>query len=249
MNRRVVITGMGAVTPLGNNVKDTFEGIKEGKCGIRHIDTFDTSDFKVKVAAYCDINIEDYLDKKEAKRMARFTQLGMIATKEAIESSKLLENDYYSRERIGVIVGSGIGGIHTYEAEVRKDNIKRVSPFLIPMMIGNILPGRIAIEYGLKGHCTSVVTACSTGNNAIGDAFDQIRFGKLDAVVAGGSEATIGPIELSGFANMTALTQSDDPLRASIPFDKERNGFVMGEGAGIIVLEEYEHAVKRGANI
>ncbi len=246
--RRVVVTGMGAVTPVGNNVNEFWTGLKAGKLGISPIDFFDTEGFKVKVAAKCDINVADYLDKKELRRMSRFMQLGMIAASEAIEQSEI-EKGGYEKERIGVLVGSGIGGLLAFETEVLKMDAKKVSPYCIPMLILNMLSGSIAIKYGYKGHCSAVVTACSTGNNAIGDGADLIRYGKLDAVIVGGSEGVLGKTEIAGFANMMALTKSDDPKRASIPFDKERGGFVMGEGAGILVLEEYEAAVKRGANI
>lgn len=246
--RRVVVTGMGTVTPIGNNVEEYWNGLKEGRLGIKPIDFMDTSDYKVKVAATCDINTEEYLDKKELRRMSRFMQLGMIAAKEAIDQSGVLDSGY-DKERIGVLAGSGIGGILAFETEVLKQDAKKVSPFCIPMLIVNMLPGAIAIKYGLKGHCSSVVTACSTGNNAIGDAADLIRWGKLDAVVTGGSEAAMGMTELAGFGNMMALSKSEDPKRACIPFDKERGGFVMGEGAGILVLEEYEAAKSRGAHI
>lgn len=251
MEHRVVVTGLGAITPLGCDVPATWSGMKAGKCGIAPIRSFDTGESKVKLAAESDFAPEDYMEKKEAKRMDRFCQMGMAAAKEAIEDAGLMQAGY-AKERIGVLAGSGIGGLKTFDNEERKmmnSGMKRVSPFLIPMMICNILSGNIAIKYGLKGHCSCVVTACSTGNHAIGDAYQLIRYGKLDAVVAGGSEAAICAIAVGGFANMTALSTSEDPARASIPFDRERNGFVMGEGAGMLVLEEYEQAVARGAHI
>lgn len=246
--RRVVVTGMGAVTPIGNNVEEYWKGLKSGRLGIKPIDFYDVSDYKIKVAATCDIDVSEYLDKKELRRMSRFMQLGMIAAAEAMNESGL-EGSNYEKERIGVLVGSGIGGLLAFEEEALKQNPKKISPYCIPMLISNMLPGAIAIKYGLKGHCSCVVTACSTGNNAIGDAADLIRYGKLDAVVTGGSEAVMGITEIAGFGNMMALNKSEDPARASIPFDKERGGFVMGEGAGILVLEEYESAKSRGANV
>lgn len=246
--RRVAITGMGAVTPVGNTVEEYWNGLKNGQLGVSEIDFFDTSNSRTKVAAKCNINIEDYYDRKESRRQSRYMQLGLIAAKEAVNSSGIMDAPY-EKERIGVIIGSGANGIMSFEKEILKMDANKVSPFAVTMLISNILPGTVAIEYGFKGHCCAVATACSTGNNAIGDAYDQIRFGKLDAVVCGGSEAVLGEIELAAFSNMMALTKSDDPQRASIPFDKERAGFVMGEGAGILVLEDYDTAVKRGANI
>lgn len=246
--RRVAITGMGAVTPVGNTVEEYWNGLKNGRLGVSEIDFFDTSNSRTKVAAKCNINIEDYYDRKESRRQSRYMQLGLIAAKEAVNSSGIMDAPY-EKERIGVIIGSGANGIMSFEKEILKMDANKVSPFAVTMLISNILPGTVAIEYGFKGHCCAVATACSTGNNAIGDAYDQIRFGKLDAVVCGGSEAVLGEIELAAFANMMALTKSDDPKRASIPFDKERAGFVMGEGAGILVLEDYDTAVKRGAKI
>lgn len=246
--RRVAITGMGAVTPVGNTVEEYWNGLKNGRLGVSEIDFFDTSNSRTKVAAKCDINIEDYYDRKESRRQSRYMQLGLIAAKEAVNSSGIMDAPY-EKERIGVIIGSGANGIMSFEKEILKMDANKVSPFAVTMLISNILPGTVAIEYGFKGHCCAVATACSTGNNAIGDAYDQIRFGKLDAVVCGGSEAVLGEIELAAFSNMMALTKSDDPQRASIPFDKDRAGFVMGEGAGILVLEDYDTAVKRGAKI
>lgn len=246
--RRVAITGMGAVTPVGNTVEEYWNGLKNGRLGVSEIDFFDTSNSRTKVAAKCNINIEDYYDRKESRRQSRYMQLGLIAAKEAVNSSGIMDAPY-EKERIGVIIGSGANGIMSFEKEILKMDANKVSPFAVTMLISNILPGTVAIEYGFKGHCCAVATACSTGNNAIGDAYDQIRFGKLDAVVCGGSEAVLGEIELAAFANMMALTKSDDPKRASIPFDKVRAGFVMGEGAGILVLEDYDTAVKRGAKI
>lgn len=250
--KRVVITGMGAITPVGNNVKDFWSSIKNGKCGIDFIKAFDASDYKAKLAAEVkDFKPEDYLDRKQARRMDRFCQFAMVAAKEAIEDSKLdLEN--MDKERLGVIIGSGIGGIGTIEEQHKKllnKGPNRVSPMLIPMIIGNMAAGNVAIEYGAKAVCTTVVTACATGTNAIGEAFHSIQLGMADAIIAGGTEAAITPISVAGFASLTALTKSEDKTKASIPFDKNRDGFVMGEGAGLVVVETLESAQKRGAKI
>lgn len=252
MTRRVVITGMGAVTPIGNNVEESWAAAKKGVNGIDEITFFDTTEHKAKLAGECrNFNPDDHFEKREAKRLDRYAQLGLVAAKEAMQNAGLVDADF-DHERAGVIVGSGIGGIDSLmegQEKLNKFGPRKVSSMVIPMLISNLLAGNIAIAYGFKGHCSCVVTACSTGNNAIGDAFDLIRFGKQDIMIAGGSEAPIVEIAVAGFANMTALSQSEDKDRASIPFDKERNGFVMGEGAGIVVLEEYEAAKARGANI
>lgn len=252
MKRRVVVTGMGAVTPIGNNVQDFWNGIKNGKCGIDFIKAFDTSDFKAKLAAEVkDFNPEDCLSRKEARRMDRFCQFAISAADEAYKSSGLNFEDE-NRERIGVLVGSGIGGLATIEKEEKKlieKGPNRVSPMLIPMIIGNMAAGNVAIRYGAKGVCSNVVTACATGTNAIGDAARLIQYGDADIMIAGGTEASITPLAIAGFASLTAVSKSTDPDRASIPFDKERDGFVMGEGSGILILEEFEHALKRGAHI
>ena len=250
--RRVVITGMGTVNPLGNNVKDTWEAVKQGKCGIGPITHFDTTDFKVKLAGEVkNFNAEEVIGAKEAKRMDTFTQYAFAAAKEAFLDSEL-DMTKEDADRCGCIVSSGIGGLNTTVAEHNKALAKgfsRVSPFFIPMTISNMAAGQIAIEYGLKGMCTSVVTACASSNNAIGDAFHRIRDGYEDIMVAGGSEAVVMDLAIAGFQSLQALCTSSDVTRASIPFDKERHGFVMGEGAGILVLEEYEHALKRKAKI
>lgn len=252
MNKKVVITGMGALTPLGNNVEDFWNGIKSGKCGIDFIKTFDVTNFKAKVAGELkDFNIEDYMDKKEARRMDKYCQYAMVATEEAMKNSNL-DIESLDKERFGVIIGSGIGGLETITVEYKKLMEKgpnRVSPFMIPMIIGNIAAGSVAIKYGAKGVCSTVVTACATGTNAIGEAFEMIKSGRADVIIAGGSEAPIVDIAMAGFSSLTALTKSEDPLRASIPFDKERNGFVMGEGAGIVILESLDHAKAREAKI
>ena len=252
MKNRVVITGMGAVTPVGNDVNSFWNNIKEGTCGIDVIKSFDISDFKCKLGA----EVKDFdptvaIDKREARKMDKYCQYAMVAAEEAIKNSGL-DLETIDKEKLAVVVGSGIGGLGTIEQEYGKLMEKgpnRVSPFLIPMIISNIAAGNIAIKYGAKGMCTSVVTACATGTNAIGDAFHMIQHGRADIIIAGGAEGSITPLALAGFASLTALSTSEDPLRASIPFDKERNGFIMGEGAGIVIIESLEHAQKRNAKI
>lgn len=250
--RRVVITGMGTVNPLGNCVADTWKAVKAGKCGIGPISHFDTRDFKVKLAGEVkDFNSDELIGPKEARRMDLFTQYAFAAAKEAFEDSGL-DMEKENPDKIGCIVSSGIGGLTTIAAEHAKGENKgygRVSPFFIPMSISNMAAGQIAIAYGLKGMCSSVVTACASSNNAIGDAFHRIRDGYEDVMVCGGSEAVVMELAMAGFQSMKALCTSEDPARASIPFDKERQGFVMGEGAGILVIEEYERAKARGARI
>lgn len=252
MKRRVVITGLGTVNPIGNSIDETWKSVLEGRCGIDTITNYDVSDRKVKLAGEVkNINFEDYIEKKELRKLDRYSVFAMIAAKEAIEMSGI---DYKNEDttRWGVLLSSGIGGIATIENEDKKGFEKgydRVSPFFIPMAISNMAAGNIAIKYNLKGMCNCVVSACASGTNAIGDAFRHIRDGYGDVMVCGGSEAAITPLSIGGFTSMHALSQSEDPKRASIPFDKERNGFVMGEGAGVLVLEEYEHAIARGANI
>lgn len=252
MNRRVVITGMGSITPLGNNVDAFWTAIKNGKCGIEPIKSFDAADFKAKLAAEVkDFKPEEYIDKKEAKRMDRFCQFALAAAKEAVEDSEL-ELDKIDKDKFGVILGCGIGGIGTIEEQVAKLNEKgpgRVSPMLIPMIISNMAAGNIAIAYGAKGICNTIVTACASSNNAIGEAFEKIINNHADIIISGGTEASVTPVSVAGFTSLTALSRSTDPERASIPFDAERNGFVMGEGSGILILEELEHALKRGAKI
>ncbi len=250
MNRRVVITGMGAVTPLGNNVKDFWEGIKAGKNGIARITHFDPELQKAKNGA----EVKDFVfhDKKEARRSDLYSQYGVTAALEAMADSGLVSGENIEAEKLSVLVGSGIGGVMTLENEVQKameKGITRVSPFLVTSVIGNILAGNIAIACKATGSCLGIVTACATGTHAIGEAYRSIKHGYTDAVVAGASEASFAPVCFSGFANMTALSTREDPNRCSTPFDKERDGFVMGEGAGIVILEEYEHAVARGAKI
>ena len=252
MERRVVITGLGAITPIGNNVQDFWKGIKEGKCGIDEITHFDASEYKVKLAAEVkDYNPEDYFDRKAAKRLDTFSQFAIIAAKEAWNDSKL-DKETENMERVGVILGSGIGGLETMEKEMANIHQKgpdRVSPMFIPMNIANMAAGNVAIELGAKGESIAMVTACASGTHCVGESFRMIKNGYQDVVIAGGTEATITPIGIAGFTNIKALSQATDKNRASIPFDKERSGFVMGEGAGIVILEELEHALKRNAKI
>ena len=250
--RRVVITGLGAITPLGNNVEKFWEGIQAGECGIDYIKSFDTSNFKVKLAAEVkNYNPEEYFEKRETKRLDKFSQYAMIASREAWKDSKL-DKEKENMERVGVVIGSGIGGIETIETENKKCNEKgpdRVSPMYIPMGILNMATGNVAIDIGAKGESYAMVTACASGTHCIGESFRMIKHGYQDVVIAGGTEAGITPLSIAGFTNIKALTKSEDRLRASIPFDKERSGFVMGEGAGVVVLEELEHALARGAKI
>lgn len=250
--RRVVVTGIGTINPIGHNVEETWKSIEEGKCGIAPISLFDTKGMKVTLAGEVkDFDVTKYIDKKEAKKMDRFIQMGMIASHEAMLDSGLDINNIDSH-RFGVIVSSGIGGLGSIEKNYQtgeKRGFDRVSPFFIPMTISNLAAGHIAIAYHAQGLCTCPVTACAGGTNAIGDAFRNIRDGYQDVMIAGGCEASVTPLGIGGFTSMKALSDATDPDRASIPFDKERNGFVMGEGAGILILEELEHAVKRGAHI
>ena len=245
MERRVVITGLGALTPIGNNVEEFWKGIKDGKCGIDNITYFDTENFKVKLAAELkEYDAEKYFDKREAKRLDKFSQYAMVAAREAWKDSGL-DKETEDMERVGVIVGSGIGGIETIENEHEKCMQKgpdRVSPMYIPMGILNMATGNVAIDIGAKGESMAMVTACASGTHCIGESFRMIKHGYQDVVLAGGTEAGITPLSIAGFTNIKALTKSEDKTRASIPFDKERSGVVMGEGAGIIILEELEHA-------
>lgn len=252
MKRRVVITGMGAVTPIGNTVDAFWDGIKSEKVGIGPITKFDTSDYKVTLAAEVkDFVAKERLDFKSAKRMEVFSQYAVAAAKEAVGMADIHmeEEDPY---RVGVIIGSGIGGLNSMEKEHEKiltKGPKRVNPLLIPMMISNMAAGNVAITFGCKGKCTNVVTACATGSHSIGDALRAIQCGDADVMFAGGTESSITPVAVAGFTNLTALTSADDPMQASLPFDKKRSGFVIGEGAGVVILEELEHAKKRGAKI
>jgi 3-oxoacyl-[acyl-carrier-protein] synthase II len=252
MKKRVVITGMGVVTSLGMGVDDFWNSIKEGKNGISLLTKFDSTNFPTKVAAEVkDFEPSDFIDRREAKRMDRFTQFAMAAAKMAIEQSGL-NFDNEDMYKVGVLVGSGIGGIETLEDQhtiLMNKGPGRVSPFFIPMMIANMASGRIAIEYGIGGFNESVITACATSNNAIGDAFRVIQYGDADIMITGGAEAAITPLSFAGFCSSKAMSTCDDPSIACRPFDLNRDGFVMGEGSGILVIEELEHAIKRGANI
>ena len=250
--RRVVVTGLGAVTPIGNNVKDFWAGIREGKVGIAPITKFDTTDYKVKLAAEVkDFNAKDHMDPKAARRMEVFSQYAVAAAKEAYEDSGLNieEEDPF---RAGVIVGSGIGSLQELElsyGKILSQGPNKVPPLMVPLMISNMAAGNISIQLGFRGKCTDVVTACASGTHSIGDAFRAIQYGDADIMAAGGTESSICPTGVAGFTALTALTKSEDPMRASIPFDKDRSGFVLGEGAGVVILEELEHAKARGAKI
>ncbi|MCI9247248.1 MAG: beta-ketoacyl-ACP synthase II [Clostridia bacterium] len=252
MKKRVVITGLGAITPIGKNVEETWEGIKNKKCGIDEITLFDTTEYKTKLDAEIkNYNPLEYFDQKQAKRLDRVSQFAIIAAREAVKDAGITkENTDF--DRVGIFVGSGIGGLRTIqeqcELNTQKGN-KRVSPMFIPMSICNMPAGNVAIEFGFKGESISVVTACATSTHCIGEAYKTIQLGEEDVVVAGGTEAAICEVGIAGFENMKALSSSTDKNRASIPFDKERSGFVMGEGAGIVILEELEHAKQRGAKV
>ena len=252
MKRRVVVTGLGAVTPIGNTVPEFWQGIREGRVGIGEITRFDTESFKVKLAAEVrDFDAAERMEPKAAKRMERFSQYAVAAAKEAFADADLHleEEDPF---RAGVIVGSGIGSLETVEneyAKILKGNVKRVAPLMVPKMISNMAAGNISIQLGLRGKCTNVVTACASGTHCIGDAFRAIQYDDADIMLAGGAESCICPTGVAGFQALTALTTETDPARASIPFDKDRSGFVLGEGAGVVVLEELQHALARGARI
>ena len=252
MKRRVVVTGLGAVTPIGNTVPEFWQGIREGRVGIGEITRFDTESFKVKLAAEVrNFDAAERMDPKAAKRMERFSQYAVAAAKEAFADADLHleEEDPF---RAGVIVGSGIGSLETVESEyakILKGNVKRVAPLMVPKMISNMAAGNISIQLGLRGKCTNVVTACASGTHCIGDAFRAIQYDDADIMLAGGAESCICPTGVAGFQALTALTEETDPARASIPFDKDRSGFVLGEGAGVVVLEELQHALARGARI
>ena len=250
--RRVVVTGMGAITPIGNSVDEFWQGIKAGKVGIDEITKFDTTDYSVKLAAEVkDFVAKERMEFKAAKRMSPFSQYAVCAAKEALEQSglDLTKEDPY---KVGVSVGSGIGGMKDMEEENKKlleRGPGRIKPLLVPMMITNMAAGNVAIAFGAKGKCINVVTACATGTHSIGEAYRSIQCGEADVMIAGGTESSITPLGVAGFTSLTALTKTTDKTQASIPFDKKRSGFVMGEGAGIVVLEELEHALERGANI
>ena len=250
MANRVVITGMGAITPLGNNVETFWEGLKKGKAATGPITKYDTSNSKIKLA--CEVKVfnpQDYMDFKTMKRMEPFAHFAVAAAKEAIEQSGInMENE--DPYRVGVIVSSGIGSLQAHEREqVRYEKSGKIAPMYIPMMIANMASANIAIMYGMKGINTCVVTACATGAHSIGDAFKAIKYGDADIMVTGGCEASVCKTGVQGFAALTALSTNEDPETASRPFDKNRDGFVIGEGSGVLVLENYDHAVARGANI
>ena len=252
MEKRVVITGLGAISPIGNNVNVLWDGIKKCKCGIDEITAFDTTTFKTKLAAEVkEYDPLDYFDAKQAKRLDRVSQLAIVAAREAFQDSGISkENTDF--ERVGIYVGSGIGGFATIQNQCRTNFEKgngRVSPMFIPMGICNMPAGNIAIDLNLKGESLAIVTACASSTHSIGEAYRNIKHGYQDVILAGGSEAAVCEVSVAGFENMKALSSSTDKNRASIPFDKERSGFVMGEGAGVIVLEELDHALKRGAKI
>ena len=252
MKRRVVVTGLGAVTPIGNDVESFWNGVKEGKVGIGPITRFDSTGYKATLAAELkDFVAKDRMDPRTARRMEPFSQYAVAAALEAMENSglKMEEEDPYM---VGVIIGSGVGSLQateTNEKKLMEKGPSRVDPLLVPKMITNMAAGNVSIATGAKGKCTNVVTACATGTHCIGDAFRAIQYGDADVMLAGGTEGAVCPIGIAGFASLTALSTSEDPLRASIPFDKDRGGFVMGEGAGVVVLEELEHAKQRGAKI
>ena len=251
-NRRVVVTGMGAITPIGNSVEEFWNGIKEGKTGFGPITYFDTADYRCKLAAEVkDFDPAQYMDKKSARRMEQFCQFAVAAAGQAIADAGLImeQEDPYM---VGCSVGSGIGSLQAMEREydrLKEKGPGRVGPMLVPLMISNMAAGNVSIAYGLKGKSLNVVTACATGTHSIGEAYRTIQYGDADVMIAGGTESSITPIGIAGFSALTALSFSEDPERASIPFDKERNGFVMGEGSAIVVLEELEHAKRRGAKI
>ncbi|MFR9069242.1 MAG: beta-ketoacyl-ACP synthase II, partial [Paraclostridium sp.] len=253
MRKRVVITGLGCVTPVGTGKDKFWENIKNGICGIDKITRFDSSSFQTQIAGEVkDFNPEDYINKKESKRMDRFTHFAIASASLAVKDANL-DIDLLNKEKVGVIIGSGIGGVETIEEQhkilLEKGN-KRVSPFFVPMMISNMAAGQVSIMLGAKGPNTNVSTACASGSHAIGDAFKIVQRGDATIMVAGGSEAGITPLSFAGFCNMKAMsTRNDSPETASRPFDKDRDGFVMGEGSGIVILEELEHALKRGAKI
>ncbi len=249
--RRVVVTGLGAVTPIGNTVPELWENVKAGRCGIAPITHYDTTDRKVKVAGEVkNLELENLIDKKELRKMDKFTAYGIIAAREAVQDAGISFAE--DGDRCGAIISSGIGGLETIaegQDTGRAKGFDRVTPYFIPSCIGNMAAGRIAIEHGLKGMCTNVVTACASGTNAVGDGFRHIRDGYAEVMLCGGAEASITELGVGAFTSLNALSREENPMRASIPFDKERSGFVMGEGAAVLVLEELEHALARGAKI
>ncbi len=254
MERRVVITGLGVISPVGNNVSDFWTSLVEGKCGIDIIKGFEDEELPVSVAGQVkDFNPEEQgLDRNDVRRNDPYCQYALAAAHQAMTDSGLKSGENISPERLGVYIGAGIGGMQTFFNESKKlieEGIRRISPLFVPMMIGNIAAGNVAIKYNAQGVCLPVVTACATGTHAIGEAYRAIKHGYADAIIAGGAEASVHPLAIGGFANSKALTRSEDPLNASIPFNVNRNGFVMGEGAGVLVMETLESAQQRGAHI
>lgn len=252
MSRRVVVTGLGAISPVGNNVSDMWKNLVDGVCGIETITEFDTSDLKVHIAGTVkDFVPENFgIEKREARKLDLYCQYAIAAAQEAVDDSGIIGN--IDENRFGVYIGAGIGGLHTFvnnTLAMDKGGAKKVSPFFIPMMIGNIATGNVAIRFGAKGVSLSVMSACATGTHSIGEAFHAVKDGYADAIIAGGAEAVIAPLTIAGFQNIKALSTNPDPKKASCPFDKNRDGFIMGEGAGMLILEEYEHAKARGAKI
>lgn len=251
MRRRVVVTGMGAISPIGNDVPTMWKNMVDGVCGIETITVFDTSDLKVHIAGTVkDFDPTQYIEKKEVRKLDPYTQYAIAAAQQAVDDSGIIGK--IDENRFGVYIGAGIGGLQTFVKNtvgMENGGPRKVSPFFIPMMIGNIATGNVAIRFNAKGVSLSVMSACATGTNSIGEAFHCIKDGYADAIIAGGAEAVVAPLTIAGFQNMKALSTNDDPKHASRPFDKNRDGFIMGEGAGMLVLEEYEHAVARGAKI
>ena len=251
MSRRVVVTGLGAVSPVGNDVPTMWKNLVDGVCGIEEITAFDTSELKVHIAGTVkDFEPEKYFEKREAKKLDIYCQYALAAAQEAVDDSGILGK--IDENRFGVYIGAGIGGLNTFvnnAVGLDHGGPRKVSPFFIPMMIGNIATGNAAIRFNAKGVTLSVMSACATGTNSVGEAFHAIKDGYADAIIAGGAEAVVSPLTIAGFQNMKALSTNPDPKKASRPFDKNRDGFVMGEGAGILILEEYEHAKARGAKI
>lgn len=252
MKERVVVTGMGAITPIGNSVADFWQGVKENKIGIGEVTHFDATEFKASLAAEVKgFDGKEYMDARTARRMELFSQYAVAAAKEAMDESGL-DMSKEDAFRVGVCIGSGVGSLQAVEREEKRLVEKgpgRVSPMMVPMMISNMAAGNVSIAYGCKGKCIDIVTACATGTHSIGEAYRSIQCGDADVMLAGGTEGAICPIAMAGFASMTALTGSKDPKRASIPFDKERSGFIMGEGSGVVILESLSHAQARGAKI
>lgn len=251
MSRRVVVTGMGAISPIGNDVPTMWKNMVDSVCGIETITAFDTSDLKVHIAGTVkDFDPTQYIEKKEVRKLDPYTQYAIAAAQQAVDDSGIIGK--IDENRFGVYIGAGIGGLQTFVKNtvgMENGGPRKVSPFFIPMMIGNIATGNVAIRFNAKGVSLSVMSACATGTNSIGEAFHCIKDGYADAIIAGGAEAVVAPLTIAGFQNMKALSTNDDPKHASRPFDKNRDGFIMGEGAGMLVLEEYEHAVARGAKI